>query len=106
MTTEKKEEEKITITVKTSKRDYIAILRRPLFQEQKMAYMALQSNSGKADILGAGSTYMTTCWVGGDEVLKNGESSKDPVISDAYCTACVDAYHNLGIAYESEVKKN
>lgn len=97
----------IEITVKHPKKDLKAILKRPNFETYKAATVALQTQEqGKVDYLAAGAILMTFCWVEGSPELENGANSSDPSIVAAYASACVDAYHELYIAFESVVKKN
>ena len=65
----------MTITVKYPGKDLTAVLRRPLFDEFRMAAMALQVNSeGKMDTLACGRQLVKLCWVSGDARLKNADS--------------------------------
>lgn len=101
------EEKTMTITVKMpeGQKDLKAVLREPLFNEFRMAAMALNAESG-SDYLAAGRQFIKYCWVGGDEKLKNADDTKDPDLNKAFAAACMDAYNEFFVTYETEVKKN
>jgi hypothetical protein len=92
----------ITIKVK----DYEVKLREPGFQEYRMAAMALRSTSGKIDMLGAGSALVQYCWEEGPDQLRKGDQSTDPEIVKCYVGLCTEAYHELFVTYDAQVKKN
>lgn len=101
-------EKTMTITVKMPKgtKNLTAVLKYPGFDEFRMASMALQSASGKADYLGCGRQFIKLCWVSGDEALKNGDESKDKDLQSAFVAASMDAYNEFFTAFDTEVKKN
>ena len=98
----------MTITVKMPRgtKDLKAVLKYPGFDEFRMAAMALQTGSGKADYLAAGRQFIKLCWVSGDENLKNGDESKDIDLQSAFVSACMDAYNEFFTSFDTEVKKN
>lgn len=84
------------IIVKRPKGDVTLKLKEPDFDTYRMAIMAVQSESGKADQLAAGKIYLEICCTEGLEEVK-----KD---NKAFISACLEAY-NLLTLYETEVKK-
>lgn len=96
----------VEIVIKHPKKDLKAVLKRPNFEVYKAATVALQTQTpGKVDYLAAGDILMKFCWVEGSPELENGSNSSDPDIVAAYASACVDAYHELYLAFETIVKK-
>lgn len=89
----------------SSKKTLKATLRKPLFNEYRFATMELQKVPGTIDQLAAGSSLIQHCWVEGDEILKNGDTSKDPEIATAYASLCLDVYNELYSAFGIEIKK-
>jgi hypothetical protein len=99
-------ENTITVIVKTDKKKYEVILKKPLFKEYRMASMMLQTSDGYIDKLGCGSSLVQHCWLKGDEELRSGDETTNPDIATAYASLCIEAYENLYIGFATDVKKN
>lgn len=89
----------------TDKKTLKAVLREPLFKEYRFATMELTKTPGYIDKLACGSSIIQHCWEDGDEVLKQGDESKDPEIATAYSSLCIDVYNELYKGFEIEIKK-
>jgi|LWDU01.1.fsa_nt_gi hypothetical protein len=87
------------------KRTLKAGLRQPLFNDYRYAMMELHKVESFVDTLAAGSSLIQHCWVEGDESLKTGNISEDPVIATAYASLCNQVYTELYIGFAIEVKK-
>jgi hypothetical protein len=96
----------ITITIKSSEKEYKVTLRKPLFNEYRMASIMLQTQDGHVDKLGCGSSLVQHCWEKGDEELKKGDETKNPDLATAYASLCIEAYDSLYTGFETDVKKN
>lgn len=87
-----------TITVKgPGGQEYSCRIKEPGFEEINMAFMALETKGGKLDIAGAGRVIISTCWVDGDEIIKENPKFLFP--------ACLEAWKLVEV-YQAEIKKN
>jgi hypothetical protein len=93
-----------TFTIKTEEKEYTAVLREPLFLDYRMCMMSLNNRDG-LDTLACGSSLVQHCWIEGDEELKKGDETKNPVIAKAYVTLCNKVYNEIASVYHSDVKK-
>ena len=103
---EKTKDSDLKFEISIDGKDYKAVLRKPLFTDYRMASLSLQSNTGKLDILAAGSSIIQYCWKSGSEELKNGDETDNPEIAKAYMNFCTAVYNKVFNETRAEIKKN
>jgi len=86
-----------TLTISDGEKNYTCKLREPEFEEYSMSLIALKSVNGKTNIAGAGKFILESCWVEGDDEIRNN--------SKLLFNASIFAFELIDF-YDGEIKKN